>query len=101
MDIDDFRDGLIIEATTGAKEFLESGKYGGEFSEAVDRVVENEGALRVFAMILRGDDAKAITKALEEEMFSERHCEREIERAESIEEENRADAKRYDESMEK
>ena len=96
MELDDFRDSLINKVEREAEAFLKEGKYGGELSEAIDRLVENEGVIRVICKLLCGDDAKETRKALDEEMFSERFCEREIERLDSIVAENRADAKRYD-----
>lgn len=100
MEIDDFRDSLISKVKREAETFLKEGKYGGELSEAIDRLVENEGVIRVICKLLCGDDAKETRKALDEEMFSERFCEQEIERAESIARENYADAKRYEASNE-
>jgi hypothetical protein len=97
MELDDFRDALIRKTVNEAEAFLEHGKLGLELNEAIDRFVENEGVLRIVSMMLRGDEAKAIRHALDEEMFSERYCERELERERSLAEESRADSKRMGE----
>lgn len=97
MEIDSMKDSLINDAKKSAIEFLETGYYGGEFFDAMDRLIENEGFIRVSAMILRGDDLKNIIKVFQEEAFAESHCVKEIERQQSIAAQNHADAKRYDE----
>lgn len=82
MDIDQMQNELVDNARKNAIEFLENGRLKGEFNGGLDRMLENEGYIRLCAIILRGDGIENIRKALREEMFSERHCEALIEQNE-------------------
>ncbi len=97
MDWDIFKESQVNSIERRAEQFLKTGKPEGDFMYAHQRALDNDGYLKVAALIMtlapRGD----IRQALEEAFLTQNFVEEECERIESMRREAFFDNKRLGE----
>ena len=96
MNTEAYKGAVIASAEKEANTFLKTGKISGEFAEAVEAFVDNEGAYTIIAMILNDAPKGDVIAKVHEYAFSDCRMAREVERNESIAYQNHADMCRYE-----